>query len=231
LNYFIVAVIEKKIFKNKPIRNKNYLWWPCLLTDQDEMSNEDLLIFFKSSLKQLYQMNRNLIGSILGRSSIKMAHLVSIRLQTWLPQAILVSDWPLFRGSLPRKSLISRMDWVSCAGDINLPHDIPPTKKSRTMKSWPKNIRTRWWYLKNIENRLMISEKTYRTRWWYLKKHTEHTGDIWKTYRTHWWYLKNIQNTLVTSEKRYNFVRLKAMHKISPLEELVGGRSPPSTPP
>jgi hypothetical protein len=28
---------------------------------------------------------------------------------------------PPFRGSLPRKSLISRMDWVSCAGDINLP--------------------------------------------------------------------------------------------------------------
>jgi hypothetical protein len=29
---------------------------------------------------------------------------------------------PPFCGSLPRKSLISRMDWVSCAGDINLPH-------------------------------------------------------------------------------------------------------------
>jgi hypothetical protein len=29
---------------------------------------------------------------------------------------------PPLRGSLPRKSLISRMDWVSCAGDINLPH-------------------------------------------------------------------------------------------------------------
>ena len=26
---------------------------------------------------------------------------------------------------------------------------------------------------------------------------------------------------------KYNFVRLKATHKISPLEELVGGRSPP----
>jgi hypothetical protein len=26
---------------------------------------------------------------------------------------------------------------------------------------------------------------------------------------------------------RHNFVRLKATHKISPLEELVGGRSPP----
>jgi hypothetical protein len=25
------------------------------------------------------------------------------------------------------------MDWVSCAGDINLPHDLPPTKKSSTI--------------------------------------------------------------------------------------------------
>ena len=44
---------------------------------------------------------------------------------------------PPFHGSLPRKSLISRMDGVSCAGDINLPHDLPPTKKSSTIKSWP----------------------------------------------------------------------------------------------
>jgi hypothetical protein len=38
-------------------------------------------------------MNQNLVGSILGSSSIKIAHLVPIRLQTWPPQAILVSDW------------------------------------------------------------------------------------------------------------------------------------------
>ena len=44
---------------------------------------------------------------------------------------------PPFRGSLLCKSLIYRMDWVSCAGDINLPHDLPPTKKSSTIKSWP----------------------------------------------------------------------------------------------
>ena len=25
-------------FRNQPIRNKNGLWWPCLLTDRDEMS-------------------------------------------------------------------------------------------------------------------------------------------------------------------------------------------------
>jgi hypothetical protein len=25
--------------RNEPIRNKNCLWWPCLLADRDEMSN------------------------------------------------------------------------------------------------------------------------------------------------------------------------------------------------
>jgi hypothetical protein len=38
-------------------------------------------------------MNRNLVGSIYGRSSIKIAHFVLIGLQTWPPQAILFSDW------------------------------------------------------------------------------------------------------------------------------------------
>jgi hypothetical protein len=31
---------QRKIFKkNRPIRNKNCLWWPCLLTDRNQMSN------------------------------------------------------------------------------------------------------------------------------------------------------------------------------------------------
>jgi hypothetical protein len=29
---------QKRFFRNRPIRNKNCLWWPCLLTDLDEMS-------------------------------------------------------------------------------------------------------------------------------------------------------------------------------------------------
>ena len=33
------AVSEEKIFRNRPIRNKNCLWQPCLLMDRDEMSN------------------------------------------------------------------------------------------------------------------------------------------------------------------------------------------------
>jgi hypothetical protein len=38
-------------------------------------------------------MNRNLVGSIYGRSSIKIAHFVPIGEQTWPPQAIIFSDW------------------------------------------------------------------------------------------------------------------------------------------
>ena len=30
---------RRKLFRNRPIRNKNCMWWPCLLTDWDEMSN------------------------------------------------------------------------------------------------------------------------------------------------------------------------------------------------
>jgi hypothetical protein len=33
------AVSEEKNFRNRPIRNKNCLWWPSLLMDRDEMSN------------------------------------------------------------------------------------------------------------------------------------------------------------------------------------------------
>ena len=30
---------RRRFFKNRPIRNKNCMWWPCSLTDRDEMSN------------------------------------------------------------------------------------------------------------------------------------------------------------------------------------------------
>ena len=33
------TVSEEKIFLNRPIRNKNGLWLPCLLIDRDKMSN------------------------------------------------------------------------------------------------------------------------------------------------------------------------------------------------
>jgi hypothetical protein len=60
-------------------------------------------IFQSSPLKPFGQMNRNLVGRIYGRSSIKIAHFVPIHLQTWPPEAILVSDWLISKKSSPLK--------------------------------------------------------------------------------------------------------------------------------
>ena len=54
-----------------------------------------------SPLKQLGQMNQNLIGS----SYINFAYFIPIRLQTWPSQAILVSDWLISKNSCPLKPL------------------------------------------------------------------------------------------------------------------------------
>ena len=32
---------QRRFLRNRPIRNKNCLWWPCLLTNRDEMSNRN----------------------------------------------------------------------------------------------------------------------------------------------------------------------------------------------
>jgi hypothetical protein len=45
-------------------------------------------------------MYRNLEGSIYGKSSVVIAHFIPIRLQKWPPQAILVSEWPIFENLL-----------------------------------------------------------------------------------------------------------------------------------
>jgi hypothetical protein len=45
-------------------------------------------------------MYRNLVGSIYGKSSDVIAHFIPIRLQKWPPQAILVSEWPIFENLL-----------------------------------------------------------------------------------------------------------------------------------
>jgi hypothetical protein len=54
-----------------------------------------------------------LVGSILGRPSIKIAHLVIIHLQTWPPHAILFSDWLIskkifFEAAFPKELKFGR---------------------------------------------------------------------------------------------------------------------------
>ena len=50
------AVSEKKIVRNRPIRNKNCLWRPCLLTDRDEMSS----LYRRPSIVASYQVSVHL---------------------------------------------------------------------------------------------------------------------------------------------------------------------------
>jgi hypothetical protein len=44
---------RRRFFRNQPIRNKNCLWWPCLQTDRDEMSN----LYRGPSINASYQVS------------------------------------------------------------------------------------------------------------------------------------------------------------------------------
>jgi hypothetical protein len=66
-----------------------------------------------------------LVGIILGRSSIKIANLVPIRQQAWLPQAIFVSDWLISKKNFfsetasPNKSKLGRKHpRMACGGHV-----------------------------------------------------------------------------------------------------------------
>jgi hypothetical protein len=54
------AVSEENIFRNRPIRIKNCLWQPCLLTLHDEMSN----LYRGPSIDASYQVSFHLAKQI-----------------------------------------------------------------------------------------------------------------------------------------------------------------------
>ena len=61
---------RRRFFRNHPIRNKNCLWWPYLLTDQDEMSNHNRGLSIDASYQvcsfgQTVSEKKNLIFSII----------------------------------------------------------------------------------------------------------------------------------------------------------------------
>jgi hypothetical protein len=57
-----------RFFRNQPIRNKNCLWWPYLLTDQDEMGN----IYTGPSIDASYQVSVQLVKQFQGRRYLEI---------------------------------------------------------------------------------------------------------------------------------------------------------------
>jgi hypothetical protein len=55
--HFAKRFQRRRFFRNQPIRNKNCLWWPCLLTDRYEMSNLNR----GSSIDASYQLSVHLV--------------------------------------------------------------------------------------------------------------------------------------------------------------------------
>ena len=58
---------RRRFFRNQPIRNKNGLWWPCLLTDRDEMSN----LYRGPSIDTSYQVSVHLAKRLQRRRFLK----------------------------------------------------------------------------------------------------------------------------------------------------------------
>jgi hypothetical protein len=47
---------QRRFFRNQPIKNKNGLLWPCLLTDRDDMSH----LYRGHSINTFYQVSVHL---------------------------------------------------------------------------------------------------------------------------------------------------------------------------
>ena len=59
---------RRRCFRYRPIRNKNCLWWPCLLTDLDETSNRHRGHFIDAS----YQVSVHLANRFQRRTFLKI---------------------------------------------------------------------------------------------------------------------------------------------------------------
>jgi hypothetical protein len=63
--------------KNRPIRNKNCLWWPCLLIDRDKISN----LYRGPSIDASYQVSVHMAEGF-QRRRLKCEKLTDVRQRT-----------------------------------------------------------------------------------------------------------------------------------------------------
>jgi hypothetical protein len=74
---------RKIFFRNQPIRNKNCLWWPCLLTDRDKINT----LYRRPSIRQ-YELLPSL--GVCRLSSVYFSH---FNLLLWKPSAKWTETW------------------------------------------------------------------------------------------------------------------------------------------
>jgi hypothetical protein len=59
---------RRRFFRKQPIRNKNWLWQPCLLTDRNEMSN----LYRGHAIDASYQVSVHLAKQFQRRRFLKI---------------------------------------------------------------------------------------------------------------------------------------------------------------
>jgi hypothetical protein len=86
---------HRRFFRNQPIRNKNGLWWPCLLTDRDKISN----LYRGPCIDAFYQVLVHLAKRFQRRRFLNISQ---IRNKNCLWWPCLLMDWDeisnLYRG-------------------------------------------------------------------------------------------------------------------------------------
>ena len=70
---------RKRFFRNQPIRNKNCLWQPCLLWDQDEMSN----LYSELSIDASYQVSVHLAKRFQRRRFFRNQPIINKNCRWW----------------------------------------------------------------------------------------------------------------------------------------------------
>jgi hypothetical protein len=75
---------RRRFFRNRPIRNKNCMWWPCLLTDREEMSDlhrgHSIDNSYQVSVVAMFLTDRDKMSNLHRGHSIETSYQVSVHL-------------------------------------------------------------------------------------------------------------------------------------------------------
>jgi hypothetical protein len=102
-------------------------------------------------------MNRNSVGSNCERSSMKIAHFIPIRWQTWSPQKILVSDWPKLTKAVVLNSFAHGRLWqFACKENVRctrlMQRSLQVVMRPEWLNSLSTSIKLKYCVIKRISH-------------------------------------------------------------------------------